>query len=164
MARSDSCQHAACDVTFGEDTQTVVGFENHSGVTDLGPGASTVRPEYSRAPGTTGTDQTVGRHSRSRFRHVLARASAAEESVVGPDLLLALALEHAVGNPVNLDPLDDAYRAKRNHSVALQKAMRNRGQRTAIEAGSTRSKRELTAFRPASRAGAAGIVDGIDLA
>jgi CobQ-like glutamine amidotransferase family enzyme len=48
------------------------------------------------------------------------------------DLLLALALEHSVGAPVNLDPLDDAIE-QRNRSVALQKAMRNRGQRTAIE-------------------------------
>jgi len=48
------------------------------------------------------------------------------------DLLLTLALERAVGGPVTLDPLDDAIE-ERNHSVALQKALRNRGQRTAIE-------------------------------
>jgi CobQ-like glutamine amidotransferase family enzyme len=31
-------QHAACRVTIDGVTETVVGFENHSGLTELGPG------------------------------------------------------------------------------------------------------------------------------
>ncbi len=123
-------QHAACDVTFGEDTQTVVGFENHSGVTDLGPGTRPFGRVLAGA-GNNGRDQTEGA-IRDRVFATYLHGPVLPKNPWLADLLLALALEHAVGAPVNLDPLDDAIE-QRNHSVALQKAMRNRGQRTAIE-------------------------------
>jgi CobQ-like glutamine amidotransferase family enzyme len=123
-------QHAACDVTFGEETQTVVGFENHSGLTDLGPGVQPFGKVLAGA-GNNGHDQTEGA-VRNRVFATYLHGPVLPKNPWLADLLLALALERAVGEPVTLDPLDDTIE-QRNHSAALRKAMRNRGRRTAIE-------------------------------
>jgi CobQ-like glutamine amidotransferase family enzyme len=47
------------------------------------------------------------------------------------DQLIRVALERRTGGPVELAPLDDELE-RQAHDVALSKAMRNRGQRTAL--------------------------------
>jgi CobQ-like glutamine amidotransferase family enzyme len=47
------------------------------------------------------------------------------------DQLIRIALERKMGQPVTLAPLDDAEES-RAHDVALAKAVRNKGQFTAV--------------------------------
>jgi CobQ-like glutamine amidotransferase family enzyme len=123
-------QHAACEVTIGDETQTVVGFENHSGVTDLGPDAQPFGRVIAGA-GNNARDHTEGA-VRNRVFATYLHGPVLPKNPWLADQLLGLALDRAAGGPVPLEPLDDTIE-EQNHSVALQKALRNRGRRTAVE-------------------------------
>ena len=123
-------QHAACQVTLGGQTQTVVGFENHSGLTKLG---ANLRPFglVVAGAGNNGEDGTEG----AVQNNVLATYMHGPVLPKNPwltDQIIRIALERRVGGPVELAPLDDAFE-QNAHEVALAKAMLNRGRRTALE-------------------------------
>lgn len=123
-------QHAACEVTIGGRTEIVVGFENHSGVTELGPGAQPFGRVVAGA-GNNGRDATEGAvrdHVYATYLH----GPVLPKNPWLTDRLLEVALERRRGEPIELADLDDALE-RRAHDVALAKAIRNRGRRTALE-------------------------------
>ena len=122
-------QHAACEVTIDGETETVVGFENHSGVTELGPGAV----PFGRVVAGAGNNGRDG-HEGARRDNVFATYLHGPVLPKNPwlaDMLVRIAISRKAGAPVVLGPLDDALE-RRAHDVALEKALRNRGQRTAL--------------------------------
>jgi CobQ-like glutamine amidotransferase family enzyme len=123
-------QHAAVDVSMGGETRTVVGFENHSGQTELGPGARPFGHVVAGAGnnGRDGTEGAVRDHVYATYLH----GPVLPKNPWLTDHLIRIALERRVGAAVALAPLDDTVELHA-HDVALAKAMRNRGQRTALE-------------------------------
>jgi CobQ-like glutamine amidotransferase family enzyme len=123
-------QHAACEVSFGEVPQTVVGFENHSGLTELGAG---VRPfgRVIAGTGNNGRDGTEGAVSGTIYATYLHGPILPRNPSLA-DYLLRIALERRVGGPVRLSPLDDQVE-ERSHADAARRALQNRGRRTALE-------------------------------
>ena len=126
-------QHAACEVTIDGVTETVVGFENHSGLTRLGPGCEAFGQVIAGA-GNNAEDGLEG----ARWRNVFATYLHGPCLPKNPwltDQLIRIAVGRAEGVPaanVPLAPLDDQLE-RRAHDVALSKAMANRGRRTALE-------------------------------
>jgi len=123
-------QHAACDVTVAGDSATVVGFENHSGLTDLGPDAAPFGTVIAGA-GNNGVDGTEGARRDNVFATYL-HGPVLPKNPWLTDHLLVLAVERATGAAFVPRPLDDSIE-DRNHQVALDKAIANRGQRTALQ-------------------------------
>ncbi len=123
-------QHAACEVTLGGRKETVVGFENHSGLTELGSG---VRPfgRVIAGAGNNGRDGTEGA-IRDNVLATYLHGPVLPKNPWLTDQLIRIALERSAGGPVELAPLDDELE-RRAHHVALAKALRNRGRRTALE-------------------------------
>ncbi len=122
-------QHAAVEVTIDGETETVVGFENHSGVTELGPGAIPFGRVVAGA-GNNGRDGNEGARRDNVFATYLHGPVLPKNPWLA-DMLVRLALARKTGQRVVLAPLDDAIE-RRNHDVALENAMRNRGRRTAL--------------------------------
>ncbi|MGA3057918.1 MAG: hypothetical protein ABSE70_07800 [Candidatus Limnocylindrales bacterium] len=126
-------QHAACEVTIDGVAETVVGFENHSGLTQLGPGCEAFGRVVAGA-GNNGRDGLEG----ARWRNVFATYLHGPCLPKNPwltDQLIRIAVGRAEGvapASVRLAPLDDQLE-RRAHDVALAKAMANRGRRTALE-------------------------------
>jgi CobQ-like glutamine amidotransferase family enzyme len=122
-------QHAAIDVTIGDETRVVVGFENHSGLTELGPLA---RPfgtivAGSGNNGRDGTEGAVNGHVYGTYLH----GPVLPKNPWLTDQLIRIALQRRATGPVDLAPLDDTIE-QRAHDVALGYASRNRGRRTAL--------------------------------
>jgi CobQ-like glutamine amidotransferase family enzyme len=126
-------QHAACEVTIDGVSETVVGFENHSGLTRLGPGCEAFGQVIAGA-GNNGVDRLEG----ARWRNVFATYLHGPCLPKNPwltDQLIRIAVGRAEGIPaasVRLAPLNDELE-RRAHDAALAKAMANRGRRTALE-------------------------------
>jgi lipid II isoglutaminyl synthase (glutamine-hydrolysing) len=126
-------QHAACEVTIDGKTETVVGFENHSGLTALGPGCEPFGRMVAGA-GNNGRDGSEG----ARWNNVFATYLHGPVLPKNPwltDQLLRIAIGRAQGiaaGQVRLATLDDALE-RRAHDTALAKAMANKGKRTALE-------------------------------
>jgi hypothetical protein len=126
-------QHAACEVTLHGETETVVGFENHSGLTELGPGCEAFGSVLAGA-GNNGVNGLEGARSGNVFATYLHGPCLPKNPWL-TDQLIRIALGRAEGvapSLVNLAPLDDELE-RRAHDVALAKAMANRGRRTALE-------------------------------
>ena len=123
-------QHAAVEVSIGGEISTVVGFENHSGLTELGPG---VRPfgRVIAGAGNNGRDGTEGAIRDNVFATYLHGPLLPKNPWLA-DALLRIALERRTGGAVDLAPLDDVHE-RHAHDVAHAKALRNRGQRTALD-------------------------------
>ncbi|HEX7611727.1 MAG TPA: hypothetical protein VF371_03060 [Candidatus Limnocylindrales bacterium] len=126
-------QHAACEVTIDGVTETVVGFENHSGLTTLGPRCQPFGRMVAGA-GNNGRDGLEG----ARFGNVFATYLHGPCLPKNPwltDQLIRIAVGRTEGisaAKVVLAPLNDDLE-RRAHEVALNKAMANRGHRTALE-------------------------------
>jgi CobQ-like glutamine amidotransferase family enzyme len=123
-------QHAACEVTIDGRTETVVGFENHSGLTELGPGCEPFGRVVAGG-GNNGRDGTEG----ARWRNVFATYLHGPCLPKNPwltDRLIEIAVSRIEGEPFTLAPLDDEME-QRAHAVALAKAMANKGRLTALE-------------------------------
>lgn len=126
-------QHAACEVTIDGATEAVVGFENHSGLTELGPGCEALGRVIAGA-GNNGRDGLEG----ARFGNVFATYLHGPCLPKNPwltDQLIRIAVGRAEGlrpAKVVLAALDDEME-KRAHEAALAKAIANRGKRTALE-------------------------------
>jgi len=126
-------QHAACQVTIDGVTETVVGFENHSGLTELGPDCEPFGRVLAGA-GNNGKDGLEGARSRNVFATYLHGPCLPKNPWL-TDLLIRMAVGRAEGvwpASVVLAPLNDELE-KRAHDMALEKAMANRGRRTALE-------------------------------
>lgn len=122
-------QHAAVEVTLNGETGTVVGFENHSGLTTLGPDARPFGTMVAGA-GNNGRDGTEGA-VRGNVYATYLHGPVLPKNPWLADQLIRIALERKMGEPVRLAPLDDAEES-RAHDVALAKAVRNQGQYTAV--------------------------------
>jgi CobQ-like glutamine amidotransferase family enzyme len=126
-------QHAACEVTIDGVTETVVGFENHSGLTELGPGCEPFGRVIAGA-GNNGKDGFEGARSGNVFATYLHGPCLPKNPWL-TDQLIRIAVGRAESlrpAKVVLAPLNDELE-KRAHAVALEKAMANRGRRTALE-------------------------------
>ena len=126
-------QHAACAVTIDGATETVVGFENHSGLTELGPGCEAFGRVIAGA-GNDGRNGLEGARSGNVFATYLHGPCLPKNPWLA-DWLIKIAVGRAEGVPpsdVVLAPLDDELE-RHAHDVALAKAMANRGRRTALE-------------------------------
>jgi CobQ-like glutamine amidotransferase family enzyme len=123
-------QHAAVEVSLHDESETVVGFENHSGLTELGPG---VRPfgHVIAGTGNNGMDGTEGAMRDNVFATYLHGPVLPKNPWLA-DMLLRIALERRYGAPFELAPVDDAIE-RTAHRVAYEKALRNRGRRTALD-------------------------------
>jgi CobQ-like glutamine amidotransferase family enzyme len=126
-------QHAACEVTIHGETRMVVGFENHSGLTELGPGCEPFGRVVAGA-GNNGLNGLEGARSGNVFATYLHGPCLPKNPWLA-DQLIRIALGRAEGvapSLVDLAPLDDQLE-RHAHDVALAKAMANRGRRTALE-------------------------------
>jgi CobQ-like glutamine amidotransferase family enzyme len=126
-------QHAACQVTIDGVTETVVGFENHSGLTELGPDCEPFGRVLAGA-GNNGKDGLEGARSRNVFATYLHGPCLPKNPWL-TDQLIRIAVGRVEGlrpAKVVLAPLNDELE-KRAHDMALEKAMANRGRRTALE-------------------------------
>jgi len=126
-------QHAACEVTIDGVTDTVVGFENHSGLTVLGTGCDPFGKVVAGA-GNNGRDGLEGARTKNVFATYLHGPCLPKNPWL-TDQLLRIAVGRAEGvraSRVTLSPLNDESEA-RAHAMALAKAMANRGHRTALE-------------------------------
>jgi CobQ-like glutamine amidotransferase family enzyme len=123
-------QHAACEVTIDGATETVVGFENHSGLTELGPGGEAFGRVIAGA-GNNGKDGLEGARAGNVFATYL-HGPVLPKNPWLTDRLIEIAVSRAEGAPFTLAPLDDELE-RHAHDVALTKAMANRGRRTALE-------------------------------
>ena len=126
-------QHAACRVELGGETSTVVGYENHSGRTELGADA---RPfgTVELGAGNNGRDGSEGaRHSGGLpIFGTYLHGPVLPKNPWLADRLLTLALARRYGSVV-LDVLPDITE-RLAHEEALTAAIRARGRRTAIPA------------------------------
>jgi CobQ-like glutamine amidotransferase family enzyme len=126
-------QHAACKVTIDGVTETVVGFENHSGLTELGPGCEAFGQVVAGA-GNNGRDGLEGARHANVFATYLHGPCLPKNPWL-TDQLIRIAVGRVEGvrpSKVVLAPLNDELE-DRAHAVALDKAMANRGRRTALQ-------------------------------
>jgi CobQ-like glutamine amidotransferase family enzyme len=123
-------QHAACEVTINGEKNTVVGFENHSGRTTLGPAAEPFGMVVAGA-GNNSTDGTEGARQRNVFATYLHGPVLPKNPWLA-DALAQIAWERKVGSPVELEPLDDSAE-RRNHDKALDLAMSHLGEVTVLQ-------------------------------
>jgi hypothetical protein len=123
-------QHAACEVTIDGETETIVGFENHSGLTELGPDAAPFGRVVAGS-GNNGRDGTEGARQDNVFATYLHGPVLPKNPWLA-DRLIRIAIARRTAAPVTLAPLDDAVE-RRDHDLALARAMRNRGRPTALE-------------------------------
>jgi len=123
-------QHAACRVTIGGRSETVVGFENHSGRTTLGPGAEPLG-EVVAGAGNNATDGFEGARQGNVFATYL-HGPVLPKNPWFADALAELAWSRAVDGEVTLEPLDDAVEW-RNHDKALALAVLHAGEATVLQ-------------------------------
>lgn len=126
-------QHAACEVNLGGESATVVGFENHSGLTEIGPDAVPFGTVVLGA-GNNGQDGTEGARPAdgSPILATYLHGPVLPKNPWLADQLLAMALARRHGS-VALEPLADRTESQA-HDEALAAAQRARGRRTAIPA------------------------------
>ncbi|GAC1455729.1 MAG: glutamine amidotransferase [Ktedonobacterales bacterium] len=120
----------ACDFAQG-GAQTLVGFENHSGRTYLGPGAQPLGRVVAGS-GNNGQDGGEG----ARYRQVYGTYLHGPVLPKNPwftDHLIHAALSHRYGAVAPLEALPDGAE-ERAHEAALQMALRLKGKMTAMEA------------------------------
>jgi hypothetical protein len=122
-------QHAACLAEVAGETDVVVGFENHSGQTHLGPG---VRPfgKVIAGAGNNGVDGTEGA-VRSNVIATYMHGPVLPKNPWLTDRLIQIAVDRKASQHIELRELPDGAE-RRSHDVALRRAMRNRGRRTAL--------------------------------
>ncbi len=119
-----------CDFAAG-GKQTLVGFENHSGRTYLGPGAQPLG-RLIAGSGNNGEDGFEGARHRQVYGTYL-HGPVLPKNPWLTDHLIFNALRHRYGDVAPLAALPDGAE-ERAHQVALRAAMSNRGKMTAMDA------------------------------
>ncbi|MCC6705227.1 MAG: glutamine amidotransferase [Thermomicrobiales bacterium] len=111
------------NVVIDSEWGELVGFENHSGLTSLGPGAEPIgRVRVGR--GNNGRDGFEG----ARYKNAIGcylHGSLLPKNPRLTDWLIAAGLEHATGEPAVLAPLHDEIEAAA-HATAVQRAIKTR--------------------------------------
>lgn len=124
--------HIAIECDFAEGgKQSLVGFENHSGRTYLGPNAAPLGRVLAGS-GNNGEDGGEG----ARYRQVYGTYLHGPVLPKNPwftDHLIVAALRHRYGAVAPLAPLPNGAE-DRAHAAALQMALRLKGKMTAMEA------------------------------
>ena len=101
------------------EPNTLVGFENHSGLTFL-RGETTPMAEVIVGAGNNGQDRTEGARLKNAFGTYL-HGSFLPKNPHFADYLISLALKKRYGDDVQLTPLDDTLELKA-HSMVLNKS------------------------------------------
>ncbi len=123
--------HLAMECDFSGQKQVMVGFENHSGRTYLGPQAQPLGKVVA-GWGNNGKDGYEG----ARYKHVYGTYLHGPVLPKNPwftDYLIKIGLEHRYGGPIELPALDNKAE-EAAHAAALRLAMLNKGKMSAIEA------------------------------
>ncbi len=124
--------HAVVQCDFAEDgPRTLVGFENHSGRTYVGPGVQPLGRALAGG-GNNGEDGVEG----ARFRQVYCTYLHGPVLPKNPwftDHLIWQGLRHRYGDVEPLAPLPDGIE-ENAHQLSLKMAMRTRGRMSALEA------------------------------
>jgi lipid II isoglutaminyl synthase (glutamine-hydrolysing) len=105
-------------------TRTLVGFENHSGLTSLGQAASPLATTRVGC-GNNGRDRTEGAVAKACIGSYL-HGSLLPKNPWLTDFLLEAALKHRVGHDVELEPLDDSAEDRAHQAAADRIARRGR--------------------------------------
>ncbi len=104
---------------FLEEENTLVGFENHSGLTYL-QGDTVPMAQVIVGNGNNGQDRTEGARSKNAFGTYL-HGSFLPKNPHFADYLIKLALQKRYNDIIELEPLDDTLELKA-HEVVLNKA------------------------------------------
>ena len=104
---------AKTDLPIGKDT--LVGFENHSGLTYL-RGETTPMAHVVVGHGNNGVDKTEGARSRNAFGTYL-HGSFLPKNPHFADYMIKLALKKTYNDDIELEPLDDTIEMKAHESV-----------------------------------------------
>lgn len=110
------------NVVIDSEWGTLVGFENHSGLTTLSPGVQPLG-KVRVGRGNNGRDGTEGARYRNAIGCYLHGALLPKNPVL-TDWLIARALERRYG-PVTLDPVDDGIE-RGAHATAVDRAVATR--------------------------------------
>jgi len=111
------------NVVIESEWGELVGFENHSGLTSLGPGAEPIG-KVRVGRGNNGRDGFEGARYRNAIGCYLHGALLPKNPVL-TDWLIAAGLRHATGTNAELLPLDDRAEASA-HATAVERAIKTR--------------------------------------
>jgi len=106
------------ETTLDGESRTLVGFENHSGRTYLGPAVQPLGKAVVGA-GNNGEDGTEGAVYKGAIGCYL-HGSLLPKNPWLADRLLSAALAHRLGEPVQLRPLDDRLEDEAHQAVAAR--------------------------------------------
>jgi CobQ-like glutamine amidotransferase family enzyme len=109
------------EARIGDETHTVVGFENHAGRTRLGPGSRPLGTVIS-GHGNNGTDGSEGAVTDRAIGTYLHGPLLPKNPWLA-DRLIAWALEYATGTAPQLAPIDD-HLEEAAHAAAIARARR----------------------------------------
>jgi CobQ-like glutamine amidotransferase family enzyme len=123
--------HIAVECDFTGRRETLVGFENHSGRTFLGPEALPLGRVIAGS-GNNGEDGGEGARARQIYGTYL-HGPVLPKNPWLTDHLIHAALGHRYGDVAPLAPLPDGAE-ERAHEAALQMALRLKGRMTAMDA------------------------------
>lgn len=123
--------HIAVECSFTGTKRTLVGFENHSGRTYLGPKAQPLGHVVAGS-GNNGEDGGEGARDRQVYGTYL-HGPVLPKNPWLTDHLILQGLRHRYGEVAPLPPLHDGAE-ERAHEAALKMAMRSKGKMTALEA------------------------------
>ena len=123
--------HMAMECDFSGQKQVMVGYENHSGRTYLGPNAKPLGKVVAGwgNNGKDGFEGATNKHVYGTYLH----GPVLPKNPWFTDYLIKTALEHRYGAPIELPALDNQSE-EAAHAAALKLAMQNKGKMSAIEA------------------------------
>ena len=123
--------HLAMECDFTGQRQVMVGFENHSGRTYLGPNARPMGKVVAGwgNNGKDGFEGAISQHVYGTYLH----GPVLPKNPWFTDYLIKVGLEHRYGGPITLPALDNTAEDAA-HAAALKLAMLNKGKMSAIEA------------------------------
>lgn len=111
--------NVTANIDYIDGCETLVGFENHSGLTYLN-GDTTPMAQVLVGNGNNGQDRTEGARSKNAFGTYL-HGSFLPKNPHFADYLIELALKKRYNDDIKLEPLDDSIEYKAHESV-LNKA------------------------------------------
>jgi CobQ-like glutamine amidotransferase family enzyme len=111
--------NVSAETDYISEKNTLVGFENHSGLTYL-RGDTTPMARVIVGNGNNGIDKTEGARSKNAFGTYL-HGSFLPKNPHFADYMIKLALQKKYNDDIELEPLDDSIELKAHESV-LNKA------------------------------------------